>query len=286
MKKFQEMHIPCTEQEYLEVKSLLERMGCREYSDSGVRGCQRVFVYDDGDFQSLNHYDDKGFPTFTLQELRQMVTQVSPEKQSTKFEKMWIPCNEEQYPEVKYLLESMGYTLVGHDFLEGVGGYSGVDTDTKGNFIALGTNVVNAPTVTLDDLRWKALPKVIDEQKSDATMSLEDRIKRIEIHLGLVSPDKPEEVELKDWCVSLTHETLSKDEVVSRCFAAALSKGYERTKNEVFLTLWKHALNFGEGNARMFSTSLPLSECCGIVHASGHEEITLEEFEAYCGVNV
>lgn len=195
MKKFQEMHIPCTEQQYPEVKSLLERMGCKEYSDNGVKGCQRVFVYDDGDFQSLNHFNDMGFPIFTLNELR-----------------------------------------------------------------------------------LKASPKV-----SDTTMSMEDRIKRIEIHLGLVAPDKPEDVELKDWCVSLTHETLSKAEVVSRCFAAALAKGYERTENKVFLTLRQHAINFGKGNARMFSTSMPLSNKCGIVHASGHEEITLEGFEAYCG---
>ena len=279
MKKFQEMHIPCTEQQYPEVKSLLERMGYKEYCNSGVKGCQRVMVYDDGDFQSQNHYAGNGFPIFTLGELRQMVTQVTPEKQTSGFEKMWIPCDEEQYHEVKRLLERMGYRVKGHDFLEGVGGFAGVDTDTKGSFIALGTNVVNAPTLTLNELRLKASPKV-----SDTTMSMEDRIKRIEIHLGLVAPDKPEEVELKDFCVSLTHELLCQEEVASLCFAAALAKGYERTENKVFLTLRQHAINFGEGNARMFSTSLPMSGGCGIVHASGHKEITLEEFEAYCGV--
>lgn len=65
---------------------------------------------------------------------------------------MWIPCTEFEYPEVKALLEGMGFEVAGIDFLNGDKRYTGVVTCDNGKAYANSSNICNEPTVTLPEL--------------------------------------------------------------------------------------------------------------------------------------
>lgn len=74
MNNFKEMWIPCNEQEYPEVKQLLEGMGRKKYDMDSVgynEVCTGVIVYVDGDFQAIR-FNHHSYPTVTLLELREM----------------------------------------------------------------------------------------------------------------------------------------------------------------------------------------------------------------------
>ena len=70
---FKEMWIPCTEQEYPEVKALLEEMGCNALwkISHWTSDCIGVITYSDGIYQSTV-LECQERPTFTLSELRAM----------------------------------------------------------------------------------------------------------------------------------------------------------------------------------------------------------------------
>ena len=80
MKQFPEMWIPCSEQEYPEVKQLLEGMGHKVYShlSAWTRHCVGVSVYSDGTFQPVVQVMIHR-PTVTLPELRLMAAQPDPQ---------------------------------------------------------------------------------------------------------------------------------------------------------------------------------------------------------------
>lgn len=72
MTNFQEMWIPCTADEYPEVKQLLEEMGCKVYGgDKWTFSNKGVITYHNGRFQS-SLLPCKERPTVTLPELRAM----------------------------------------------------------------------------------------------------------------------------------------------------------------------------------------------------------------------
>ena len=73
MKQFPEMWIPCTEQEYPEVKQLLEGMGFREFDTIWFAEYKGVISCAGGTFQS--HFRSFNHPTVTLPELREMAAE-------------------------------------------------------------------------------------------------------------------------------------------------------------------------------------------------------------------
>lgn len=84
--------------------------------------------------------------------------------------------------------------------------------------------------------------------------------------------------ELKDFIVPLEHATLTRDEVASRCVAAAERKGYKSDTNERFCELQ---------NCDSYFDAKGLENCgYGFYAALAEGEVptTLEAFEEYCGV--
>lgn len=182
MKDFKEMLIPCTEDQYVQVKTMLELLGHKECSTSGIENCKAVHLFGDGKFMALNH-----------------------EYKST-IEKVYI-----------------------------------------------------------DDLR-----KIV-------MLALSKQLNRLETFMDFFKP-------LENFCVSLTHDSLTREDVVERCFAAAKYKGYSKSKQACFIGLDAHACFFGEHSAKLFTTATPIEKVYGIVEASEHREKTLEAFEEYCGI--
>ena len=80
MKQFPEMWIPCTEQEYPEVKQLLEGMGFKRFVNvtDWISCCVGVATYEDGEFQATT-MECRNRPTVTLPELREMAAQPEPQ---------------------------------------------------------------------------------------------------------------------------------------------------------------------------------------------------------------
>lgn len=75
MTNFKEMWIPCSEQEYPEVKQLLEMLKYSEFDQSGVPLCKGVTCFHNGTFQAVNFcVNALEYPTVTLPELRSMAT--------------------------------------------------------------------------------------------------------------------------------------------------------------------------------------------------------------------
>ena len=73
----------------------------------------------------------------------------------TQFKEMRIPCTVEQYPEVKALLEGMGYHNTLYRFNEE---HIGVSVYEGGLFMPIKPVMDHRPTVTLDELRAMAKP--------------------------------------------------------------------------------------------------------------------------------
>ena len=76
----------------------------------------------------------------------------------TNFKEMWIPCTADEYPEVKQLLEGMGYKIVGDDYSVAPDVFNGINASSSGKAYALTKNLQPCPTVTLDELRAMAKP--------------------------------------------------------------------------------------------------------------------------------
>ena len=73
------------------------------------------------------------------------------------FKEMWIPCTEQEYPEVKALLEGMEYYTYKDAFFSILS--TGVCTYDDGSFAPRSQKRTNVPTVNIDELRAMALPK-------------------------------------------------------------------------------------------------------------------------------
>ena len=74
------------------------------------------------------------------------------------FKEMWIPCTADEYPEVKSLLEGMGYKIVGDDYSVAPDVFNGINASSSGKAYALTKNLQPCPTVTLDELRAMTKP--------------------------------------------------------------------------------------------------------------------------------
>lgn len=95
MKQFPEMWIPCSKQEYPEVKQLLEGMGCTEFDSYEIHSCKGVETYRDGDFQVVSCFSPNSFPTVTLPELREMARVVLREGTYSSPKPTVIPAGED-----------------------------------------------------------------------------------------------------------------------------------------------------------------------------------------------
>ena len=95
----------------------------------------------------------------------------------TNFKEMFIPCTAEEYPEVKALLEGIGYKpwFGSQQFKHDIG----IVTYEDGEYQVTFVYCKERPTVTLDELRAMALPQkpqTIPQAIDDELRLLKDRV--------------------------------------------------------------------------------------------------------------
>ena len=97
----------------------------------------------------------------------------------TNFKEMWIPCTADEYPEVKQLLEGMGFALWGSQmFTLDIGVLTYGDGDYQVSSVAC----KERPTVTLDYLREMALP----QKPQTIPQALDDELRLLKERVGIM----------------------------------------------------------------------------------------------------